>query len=118
MNPTLVGSQMSSDASCEESSVREGAGCDEAFGSGNESEDSSITSERESSAQSPDGDESFAEGDKDEERGDGNDGDEKDVNGVESDGDEGSSEGTSEGPGDNRPFILPKDWAVNKFFLG
>ena len=38
---------MSSDASCEESSVREGAGYDKAFGSGNESEDSSIPSERE-----------------------------------------------------------------------
>ena len=118
---------MSSDASCEESSVREGAGYDEAFGSGNELEDSSIPSERETSAQSPDGDESFAEGDKDEERGDGNDGDEMDVDGDNSDrdemdvdednndGDEGSSEGTSEGPGDNRPFILPEDWAVNKF---
>ena len=38
---------MSSDASCEESSVRKGAGYDEAFGSGNESEDSSIPLERE-----------------------------------------------------------------------
>ena len=71
--------------------------------------------QRETSAQSPDGDESFAEGDKDEERGDENDGDEMDVNGDDSDGDEGSSEGTSEGPGDNHPFILPEDWAVNKF---
>ena len=106
---------MSSDASCEESSVRKGAGYDEAFGSGNESEDFSLPSERETSAQSPDGDESFAEGDKDEERVDGNDGDEMDVDGEESDGDEGSSEGTSEGPGDNHPFILPEDWAVNKF---
>ena len=32
-----------------------------------------------------------------------------------SDGDEGPSERVSEGPGDNRPFILPQDWAVNKF---
>ena len=63
-------------------------------------------------ARSPDGDESYAEGDKDEERGDGNNGDDIDVDGDNSDGDEGSSEGTSEGPG---PFILPEDWAVNKF---
>ena len=38
---------MSSDASCEESSVREGAGYDEAFGFGDESEDFSLSSERE-----------------------------------------------------------------------
>ena len=112
MNLSLVGSQMSNDASCEESSVHEGAGYDEAFGSGNESEDSSIPSERETSTQSPNGDESFAKGDKDEERRDGDNGDEMD---VDSDGDEGSSEGTLEGPGDNRPFILPEDWAINKF---
>ena len=65
---------MSSDASCEESSVHEGAGYDEAFGSGDESEDFSPSSKRETSAQR-----------------------------------------TSEGPGDNRPFILPQDWAINKF---
>ena len=117
MNPLLVGSQMSSDASCEESSVREGAGYDETYGSGDES-DFSLPSERETSAQSPDSDESFAEGDKDEERRDGNDGDEMDIDGDDSDEDEGSSEGTSEGPGDNRPFILPEDWAVNKFSPG
>lgn len=53
MDLSLVGSQMSSDASCEESSVREGAGYDEAFGLGDESEDFSPSSEREMSAQSP-----------------------------------------------------------------
>ena len=114
MDPSLVGSQMSSDASCEESSAREGAGYDETYGSGDES-DYSLSSERETSAQSPDVDESLAEGDKEEERGDGSDvdgeerGDGTDVDGEESDGNEGSSEGTSEGPGDNRPFILPED---------
>ena len=108
---------MSSDASCKELSVREGAGYDETFGSGNES-DFSLPSERETLAQSPDDDEIFAEGDKDEGRGDGNDGDGMDVDGEDSDGDERSSEGTSEGPGDNRPFILPEDWAVNKFSSG
>ena len=47
---------MSSDASCEESSVREGVGYDETFGSGDEFEDFSPSSERETSAQSPDDD--------------------------------------------------------------
>ena len=35
--------------------------------------------------------------------------------GDKDEGDEESYEGTSRGPGDNRPFILPEDWAVNKF---
>ena len=110
---------MSSDTLCEELSVRKGAGYDKAFGSGDESEDFSPSSERETSAQSPDGDESYTEGGKDEvEEGrgeNGSDGDDVDVDGDDGDGDEESSEGTSEGPGDNRPFILPEDWAVNKF---
>ena len=119
LDSSLVGSQMSSDASCEESSVHEGAGYDEAFGSGDESEDFSPSSERETLAQSPDGDEGYTKGGKDEvEEGrgeNGSDGDYVDVNGDDSDGGEESSGGTSEGPGDNRPFILPEDWAVNKF---
>ena len=117
---------MLSDASCEESSVHEGAGYDKAFGSGDESEDFSASSEREMSAQSLDGDESYTEGGEDEvEEGRGEngsdedyvnvDGDDVDVDGDDGDGDEESSGGTSEGPGDNRPFILPEDWAVNKF---
>ena len=114
---------MSSDALCEESSVREGAGYDEAFGSGDESEDFLPSSERGTSTRSPDGNESYTEGGKDkvekgrEDKGVGGDinidGDDSD--GDNSDGDKGPSEGVSEGPGDNRPFILPKDWAVNKF---
>ena len=119
---------MSSDASCEESSVHEGAGYDEAFGSSDESEDFLPLSERGTSARSPDGNESYTEGGKVEVEkgredegvggdinvdGDDNDGDDSDRN--DSDGDEGPSEGVSEGPGDNRPFILPEDWAVNKF---
>ena len=124
---------MSSDALSEESSVYEGVGYDETFGSGDESEDFSPSLEREMSAQSPDGeDESYAEGseevgvdkvgkkwngsdgdnDGDEED---NDGDEEDGDGDEEDDDEESSEGTSVGLGDNRPFILPEEWAVNKF---
>ena len=62
MDPSLVDSQMSSDAMSEESSVQEGAGYDEAFGSGFESEDFSPSSRRETSAQSLDGeDECYAE---------------------------------------------------------
>ena len=117
---------MSSDTLSEELSVREGADYDETFGSGNEYEDFSSSLEREMLAQSPDGeDENYAEG-SDEVRVDkvgkegsgsdsGNDGDEEDDDGDEEDDDEESCEGTSVGPGDNRPFILPAEWAVNKF---
>ena len=110
---------MSSDASCEESSVREGVGYDEAFGSGDQLEDFLLSSERKTSARSPDSNESCTgeeveKGREDEGvRGDTNvDGDDSDRD--NSDGDKGPSEGVSEGPGDNRPFILPEDWAVNK----
>ena len=121
MDPSLVGSQMSSDAMSEQSLVREGAGYDEAFGSGVKLEDFSPSSGRETSAQSLDGeDECYAEDLEIEVRkeswidgGDAPDGEEND--GDESDDEEGSSEGDSAGPGDNRPFILTTKWAVNKF---
>ena len=124
MDPSLVSSQKLSDASYEESLVHEGAGYDEAFGSDDESEDFLPSSERGTSARSLDGDEGYTEEGKDEvEKGRGEDegvggdinvnGDDND--GDDSDGDEGPSKGVSEGPGDNRPFILPEDWAVNKF---
>ena len=117
---------MSSDALSEESSVHEGAGYDETFGSGDESEDFSPSSERETSAQSPDNeDESYTKGSEEvgvdkvgrEESGsDGDDdGDEEDGDSDKEDDVEESCEGTSVGPGDNRPFILPMEWAVNKF---
>ena len=119
---------MSSDASSEESSVHEGAGYDETFGSGDESEDFSPSLKRKTLAQSPDGDdESYAEGseevegvDKVRKEGSGSDsdddGDEEDGDGDEEDNDdEESCEGTSIGLGDNRPFILLEEWAVNKF---
>ena len=62
MDLSLVGSQMSSDVMSEESSIREGTGYDEAFDSGDESEDFSPSSGRETSAQSLDGeDECYAE---------------------------------------------------------
>ena len=105
---------MSSDAMSEESSVHEGAGYDEAFGSGVESEDFSPSLERETSAQSPDDeDESYAEGseevgvDKVGKEGSGSDGDD--------DGDEESCKGISVVPGDNHPSILPEDSPINKF---
>ena len=118
MDPSLVGSQMSNDASCEESSVREGAGYDEAFGSSHELEDFSLSSERGTSARSPDGNESCT-GEDEVEKGREDEGVEGGINadgdgsdGDDSDGDEGDGE---EGPGDNRLFILPEDWAINKF---
>ena len=54
MNLSHVGSQMSREASSEQSSIRKGAGYDEVFGSSHESESFSWSSERETSAQSPD----------------------------------------------------------------
>ena len=113
---------MSSDVSCEKSLVHEGAGYDKTFGSGDVSEDFSPSSERETSAQSLDGDiESYAEGseevegeDKVGKEGSGSDGDD-DGDEEDDDGDEESCEGTSVGPGDNCPFILPEEWAVNSF---
>ena len=57
MDPSLVGSQTSSDVMSEESLVRKGAGYDEAFGSGDEFEDFSSSSGRETSAQSLDSEE-------------------------------------------------------------
>ena len=54
MDPSLVGSRMSSDAMSEQSSVCEGTGYDEAFGSGIELEDFSPSSGRETSTQSLD----------------------------------------------------------------
>ena len=50
MDLSLVGSQMSSDTLSEESSIRKGADYDETFGSGDESDDFSPSSEREMSA--------------------------------------------------------------------
>ena len=50
MDSSLVGSQMSSDVSNEQSLVREGASYNEAFGLGEESEGFSHSSERETLA--------------------------------------------------------------------
>ena len=105
---------MSSDATSEMSSIREGAGYDEVFSSGYESEGSSWSSERETSAQSSDEEvESYGEegeegvvseeGDVEEEE------DERDSDEGGDEGDEEFYKGTSGGPGDNRPFILPEN---------
>ena len=117
---------MSSDALSEESSVREGAGYDEAFSSGDESKDFSPSSGRETSAHSlDDEDEGYAEGSEEVGVGEvgkegswgdgGDDNDGEDGDGDEEDDGEESCEGASVGPRDNRPFILPAEWAVNKF---
>ena len=110
---------MSSDALSEESSVHEGAGYDETFGSGDESEDFSPSLERETSAQSLDGEnKGYAEGSEEvgvgevEKEGSWSDG--GDDNDEEDEGEE-SCEGASVGPGNNHPFILPIEWVVNKF---
>ena len=48
-------------------------------------------------------------------KGNGSDEDDDDGDEDDDDGNEESREGTSVGPWGNRPFILPKDWAINKF---
>ena len=109
----------------EESLVRERAGYDEAFGLGDESEDFSPSLGRETLAQSLDGeDKCYAEESEEVEIEVGKEGswvnggdvyDGEDGDGDEDDDGEGYSEGASVGPRDNRPFILPVDWDVNKF---
>ena len=94
---------MSSDAMSEESSVCEGVSYDEAFGLGDESEDFSPSSGRETSAQSFDGeDECYAEESEEVEIEVGKEGswvdgedahDREDGDGDEDDDREGSSEG-------------------------
>ena len=135
---------MSSDASSDQSSVRDGAGYDEFFGSGQESDGFSESSGKETSAQSPsidvedhveevrdkvlsevevegrdeeivvdgNGDEGDEESDSDGSRDEGN---EVSSDGNEDEGDDESCDGTSGSSGGNRPFILPEEWAVNKF---
>ena len=107
---------MSSDASCEESSVREGAGYDEAFGSSDESEDFLPSSERGTSARSPDGDEGYTEGGKDEvEKGRGEDeGVEGDIN---VDGDDSNRDDSDEDEGPSERFQRDLEITVLSFSL-
>ena len=121
MNLSLEGSQMSNEATSKQSSVCKGAGYDKVFGSGHEPKDFSWSSERETSAQSPnDNVESYDEENEEEvvnededkvEEGEG----ERESDGDEDDGDEESYEGTSRSPRGNCPFILPRNWIVNNF---
>ena len=116
---------MSSDMMSEESSVREGAGYNEAFGLGDESEDFSHSSGRETSAQSLDGeDKGYAKESKEVgvevgqegSLGDGGDDhDAEDGDGDKEDDGEESCEGALVGLGDNCPFIVLAKWAINKF---
>ena len=110
------------EATSEQLSVREGAGCDEVFQTGHEPKEGlSRSSERETSAHSLDkemescvregGEEEIDEGE--------NEGDE----GEEDDRDEGDADertlevgsSGSLGNGNTHPFILPKMWTVNDF---
>ncbi|KAK9990930.1 hypothetical protein SO802_025915 [Lithocarpus litseifolius] len=109
--PSLVGSQMSRETMSEQSSVRDGAGYDEVFQTGHEpGEGSSWSSGDGSSVQSSDGKaKDYGVG--------GGQADVVQVDDSESDGgsDDGTSESTSGGSRDDRPFILPKEWSVNYF---
>ena len=97
----------------EQLSVRDGVGYDEVFGSGDEFKGFLHSLERETSAQSPDEDESYTgeseevvnEGEDEVEEGER----ESESDGDEDEGDEESYEGVSGGRRDNRPFILLKD---------
>ena len=102
---------MSRETMSEQSSVRDGAGYDEVFQTGREpGEGSSWSSGDGSSVQSSDGktkDYDVGGGrvdviQVDESRSDGSSADD-------------TSESTSGGSGDDRPFILPKEWTVNHF---
>ena len=121
---------MSSDALSEELLVREGVGYNETFGLGDEFEDFSPSSKRETLTQSLDGeDEGYAEGSegvgvdeigKEGSGDDGGDDDDREEGDNDSDDDgeddgEDSYEGALVGPRDNRPFIIPAKWTVNKF---
>ena len=116
MNLSLVGSQMSSEVTSEQSSVCEGVGYDEVFGSGHEAEDFSWSLERETSAQSPDDEVKSYDEENEEEvvnEDEVEEGDESDED--DDDGDKESYERTSGSLGGNRPFILLENWTVNKF---
>ena len=109
---------MSREATSEQSSVREGAGYEEVFPSGHEPEEGfSWSSERETLTQSSNEemenygeDEVVSEGEKEDDEKEGRESD-----GNQSDGDDEVIESTLRSPGDDHPFILPKEWTVNDF---
>ena len=92
-------------------------GYDEVFGLGQESDGFSRSSERETIAYFPGDDvEGYVEGVEEEVVG-GDEGEgESDRDEDKDEGDEESYEEASVSLRGNRPFILPEDWAVNKFF--
>ena len=101
---------MSSDTWSEQSLIRDGVGYDEVFGSGQESDGFSGTSERETSAQSPGNDvEGYAKGVEEEVVGEDEGEGESDGDEDEDKGDEESYEEASVSPEGNRPFILLED---------
>ena len=97
MNPSLVGGQMSSEVTSEQSSIRERVGYDEVFSSSHEPKDFSWSLERETSAQSPDDDVESYDEENEEEVVD-EDERERDSDGDEDEGDEESYEGTLGSP--------------------
>ena len=110
MDPSLVGSQMSSDVSSDQLSVRNGAGYDEIFGSSQESDGFSESLGRETSAQSPSDDvEDYVEGVGEKVVGEVEGERESGGDGVKDEGDEESYEEASVSPEGNRPFILLED---------
>ena len=112
---------MSSEATSDQSSVRDGVSYDEVYGLGHKLEYFSWSSERETSTQSFDDDvESYDKENKEEvvnedeeevKEGEG----ERESDRDDNDGDKESYEGTLGSPGGNRPFILPENWTINKF---
>jgi len=118
MNPSLVGSQMSREATSEQSSICEGASYNEVFHSGQEPKKGfSWSSKRETSVQSPDKEVESYRGEGEEEVIGEEEGEvkERGSDGDEDDGDEESFEETLGSLGDNHPFLLPKIWTVNDF---
>jgi len=115
---------MSREATSEQLSVREGVGYDKVFQSSHQPKEGfSWSSERETSAHSPDDEvESYGRDGKEERKEGEDEGDEGEEEGKD-DEDEGeidgraSEEGNSRSPGDGHtcPFILPKIWIVNNF---
>ena len=128
---SLVGSQMSREATSEQSLVHDGASYDEVFPSGHEPEEGfSWLSERETLAQpsdeelesyrgedegvmSSEEDERVMSNEEDEREERESDGDNND--GVEDNSDEEALDSTPRAPRDNRPFILPRIWTINDF---
>ena len=118
MDLSLVGSQMSSDAQSEQSPVRDGAGYDEVFGSGQESDDFSESSGRKTSAQSPSDDvEDYVEGVEEKVVGKVEGERERDGDEEEDEGDEESYKEASVSPGGNRPSSFPRIGPSTNFYL-